>query len=220
MTEETQVAVVQPELTEKTHALVATAQGFVIDGPTANESAADFLKDCKRMEREVKDKVGPIVTKAHEAHKAAKKLENSLMEPIKEGRRIVGLKMGTYQREVEADRKMLEEQERARIAKEQEDEQVEFAQNLHEQGRYEEAEAVIAAPPMPVEVDLPDDTAKVKGTISRTTWHSEVIDARLVPRGYLIPDEKAIGAIVRARKGKIEIPGVKTWSTTNVTAKE
>ena len=72
---------------------------------------------------------------------------------------------------------------------------------------------------MPVEYQLPKDTAKVKGTISRETWHFEVTDASKIPLEFMTVDERAIGAMVRSRKGATNIPGVRVWSTTNVTAR-
>jgi regulator of protease activity HflC (stomatin/prohibitin superfamily) len=45
----------------------------------------------------------------------------------------------------------------------------------------------------------------------RRTVHFEIADEMLVPREYLIPDERKIGAAVRA--GVDPIPGVRVWTT-------
>jgi hypothetical protein len=45
----------------------------------------------------------------------------------------------------------------------------------------------------------------------RRTVHFEIVDETLVPREYLIPDERKIGAAARAGIGPI--PGVRVWTT-------
>jgi hypothetical protein len=60
---------------------------------------------------------------------------------------------------------------------------------------------ITAAGPMP----------KVAGLSSVPVYKFEVTDASLLPREYLMPDEKTIGAKVRGAKGNIQIPGVRVW---------
>jgi hypothetical protein len=61
-------------------------------------------------------------------------------------------------------------------------------------------------------IQAPD--TKAAGISTREDWDFEISDASLIPREYLIPDEKAIRAFVKATKGKKEIPGVKIISKT------
>ena len=44
---------------------------------------------------------------------------------------------------------------------------------------------------------------------SVVTWGYEITDPLAIPREYLIPDASKIGAVVRASKGTIKIPGVR-----------
>ena len=41
------------------------------------------------------------------------------------------------------------------------------------------------------------------------TWGFEIVNAGEIPREYMIPDETKIGAVIRASKGSIVIPGVR-----------
>lgn len=68
----------------------------------------------------------------------------------------------------------------------------------------ERAEAVVAPiiPPVP----------KAEGISTREVWRFTVVDFDAIPRQYLIPDEKQIGAIVRASKAKTNIPGIEVYS--------
>lgn len=60
-------------------------------------------------------------------------------------------------------------------------------------------------------VERPIEAPKAEGLGSRTSYKFRVVDDSQVPREYLVVDEKSIGAIVRARKGRITIPGVEIW---------
>jgi len=52
----------------------------------------------------------------------------------------------------------------------------------------------------------------VVGQHTRERWCVEIVDAALVPREFLIVDEKALNAVANATKGKLIIPGVKFYS--------
>ena len=56
---------------------------------------------------------------------------------------------------------------------------------------------------------------EVKGVATVEVWKYVVEDASILPREYLIPDQVAIGAMVRAKKGDTKIPGVRVYSETS-----
>jgi DNA-binding PadR family transcriptional regulator len=72
----------------------------------------------------------------------------------------------------------------------------------------QEAAAIQAEPVYIPPVILPKETPKVQGMSFRTIWKYRIDNESLIPRQYLIPDEKKIGAVIRANQGKISIPGV------------
>lgn len=49
----------------------------------------------------------------------------------------------------------------------------------------------------------------VKGVTTRTDWRFEVIDPSLVPREYLMIDEKALQAVATSRKNTAQVSGVR-----------
>jgi hypothetical protein len=53
---------------------------------------------------------------------------------------------------------------------------------------------------------------KQAGESVRAIWHARVVNAALVPREYLIPDEKSLEALAKARKALSTIPGVEFYS--------
>lgn len=56
------------------------------------------------------------------------------------------------------------------------------------------------------------ETPKVPGVSAREVWTYEVIDIALLPREYTMPDDKKLGAVVRAMKGDTNIPGLRAYS--------
>lgn len=64
------------------------------------------------------------------------------------------------------------------------------------------------APPPPAPAYVPPARRpKIDGAAIRTTWRCEVVTPALVPRQYLIPDEKALNALARAQGENFNVPG-------------
>ena len=59
----------------------------------------------------------------------------------------------------------------------------------------------------------------VVGQSSRTVWKARVVDAFLVPREYLMVNEKVLDQVANATKGKVPIPGVEFYSEQIMSAK-
>jgi hypothetical protein len=70
--------------------------------------------------------------------------------------------------------------------------------------RLAQAEMIVA--PV-VQVPVAKPTGSKLATV--VTWGFEIVNAGEIPREYMIPDESKIGAVIRASKGSIVIPGVR-----------
>lgn len=89
-----------------------------------------------------------------------------------------------------------------------------------EAARLREAEAKrAAAASMPTAPVVHFEQPKVAGVSSRQVWKFEIADAAQLPREYLIPDEKAIGAVVRALGERASIPGVRVYADTIISSR-
>lgn len=89
-----------------------------------------------------------------------------------------------------------------------------------EAARLREAEATrAAAASMPTAPVVHFEQPKVAGVSSRQVWKFEIVDAEQLPRKYTIPDEKAIGAVVRALGDKADIPGVRVYAETVISSR-
>src|SRR5207245_1084624 len=91
----------------------------------------------------------------------------------------------------------------------EDDARIEEAETLEKEGDDEAAAAVLSAPRIAPPVALPK--AKADGLAMVETWNFEIERAEIIPREYLKPDEKAIGAVVRGLKAGARIPGIRIW---------
>ncbi len=80
-------------------------------------------------------------------------------------------------------------------------------------GDREKAEALIVA----AEEFSPP---KVEGCAIGEVWKGKVEDASKIPREYLMPDEKTLKALTKAKKSDPKIPGWKSWTEPTVTITE
>lgn len=141
-----------------------------------------------------------------------------ISEPFKNNDLIIKQKRDVYIREQE---RIAAEEQRRR------DEQYRKEQAALDEARRKEQEKLnkkaekkgVEAPVLPPATVLPlPPKVEVKQTVHtdigrstvRKAMKFEVIDPKLVPAEYLMPDEKKIGAAVRA-KLVASIPGVKIW---------
>ena len=70
------------------------------------------------------------------------------------------------------------------------------------------------------EVKVKPSIPKMAGIKRRKNWKHRVVEADRIPRKFLMPDEVAIGAMVRGKKDKAkaeaECPGILVWSEDSV----
>lgn len=195
--------------------LCTQANALTVTDTESYGAAAAFQKDCKALEQSMLDFMDPLCETANKAHKATTTRRKELVGPVQKAMKTAGTLMGQYRAKCEQERQAeearLRDQEQRRI----DAEALGYAEALEEQGHAEAASDVLEHIPK-AEVVAESHAPKVAGTVTRTNWHFEIMDEGSVPREYCIPDVKAIGALVRARKGKIDIPGVRIYSETSV----
>ena len=218
-------AVALPEkVTAEAHEVVRVASAIVINDDITYAEAGEFQRSAKQMRQKIADFFAPLKKAAHETHKALTAAEKKEIDPIDTALQDVQRKMGAYQIECERQRREEEAILKAQAVEAAKQEALETAEYAEFMGNDTAAQAIratadsnaqLAAHTVSVEKYAP----KVDGQAARTNWKFEIVDASLLPREYLMPDERAIGAIVRARKGAVNIAGVRVFSDTKVTVK-
>jgi len=200
----------------------------VVDQPTY-EQASEHLIGIKGLRASIEETFGPIIAKAHAAHKEAVAQRKKVEAPLEEAECI--LKKGISGYLAEQERLRREEERRLREA-------VELQAAAELEQRIEEAErsgapvaeinAMIEQPlvvPAPV---APPRVQRVEGISMRETWRAEVVDkAALIRAAAVRPDlhallevnVPALNGMARALKSAMSIPGVRAVCETGVSVR-
>lgn len=213
----------QLDMNVNTEALAKRAQAVAITSSEERQRACEMLEGVIDLKAEIQNHYEPIREKAWETYQAVLKAKKEKLEPVLAVENALRAKIGQY--DLELKRKQLaDEEELRRHALEAERKKREQeAAEAREQGKEILATAIesapIVAPPIvvPRTVEAPTSTgAKVQ---PRVEYEFRITNPNLVPREYCVPDEKAIRAVVKARKGNIQIPGVEVYEVADVTVR-
>lgn len=197
--------------------------------------AVEDRAEIKRRRARIAELMNPICDAAYKTWKTAVAKRESLDAPFAEADKAYSRAQGAYDQEqarlrreaeeaTRRERERLEAVERARVAaeearlrKEEDDRRLAEAAEAEAAGDTEAAERILAAPvetpvvaPRPIFVPPPAVQApKAAGVSFRDNWDFEIVDAALIPREYLVPDETKLRGVVRALKHQTRIPGVR-----------
>jgi hypothetical protein len=185
------------------------------------------LMILKELEAEIKGTFDPVVDTTNKAHKAALAARKKHLDPVLEAKKYLSSQAGTYVAEQtrlreEAERKIREAQEaEERRLQDLADAQLKAAQEAEAAGEPEKAAEILAEdddtqelPADMAPVPLPPPPPVTTGLRTTITWKFRIINERLIPREYLIPDQQKIGAYGREHKKDAAIPGVEFYSET------
>ncbi|MDD5571929.1 MAG: hypothetical protein PHD97_12335 [Bacteroidales bacterium] len=198
--------------------LVSQAKAITIVNADTYLSAIDFLKTLKGMQKKAAETFDPIIKKAHGTWKEACNQKNMVVEPLEQAERLIKGKAIEY----DAEQKRIAAEAQAKIDAQKRKEQEELlakAKKAEEKGQIEKAENLMQQAqniPAPViEKEIP----KVSGISVSDIWDFEVADLKLVPREYLILDEKMVRGIAKSKKGKFVIPGIRFFPRPSMSAR-
>jgi hypothetical protein len=201
----------------------------IVDDATYRR-AKESLPLLKRAEDKVVDFFKDIKASASRAHRAICSKENEQLLPIKGARQRVSSLIYSYEQEQERLRREreLKAQEDERRRREETALAEAEAMSVHSPELAEQILEQELAAPAPI-VSLPSSRADVAGVSTRENWQfvfvggspgqkwKDLDDATrkrvmaLLPREYLIPDEAAIGKVVKALKSGTKIPGIQAY---------
>jgi len=190
--------------------MVQNAKAVIVNNQDDYQYAVEVLRGIKELKKKFDDRYMPIKIKTYEAYKLAMNNIKDYEVPLNEAERTIKSSMSIYvskkeaERQAEANRIRKEAEERARELLKKDLEEC----GLNKKEAKEEAAKIEVETP---EIKIEDET-KVSGISYRENWKFTIEDVSKIPREYMIPDEKKIGAIARAMKGNIEIPGIKIFS--------
>lgn len=190
----------------------------VIDQKTY-EFAGEHLRNLKSMQKQIKGELNPSIEKANAAHKELTGLRKRHLEPVQNAESSLKSKMAAWHAEQERIRREEERRLREEERKREEEKRLAEAEALEKQGKEEEAIAVIEQPVVTAPVVVKSTTPKVEGVSMRETWRFVVKKESLIPRQFLMVDEKKLGAHARSMKGAANVPGVEFYAENTVAAR-
>jgi len=180
--------------------------------------AGELLLVIKEIRKKIENTFKPIKQKMDAAKKEVLDQERLADAPLIEAEGIIKPLISAWCAEQEKIRQEEERRLREIARKEEEERQFQEALAAEAAGEKDVAEEIMAAPVQAAPVVVPKAVPKVSGIAIKKEWKFRIIDANKIPRQYLIPDEKAIGATVRGCGDKANIPGVEIYSVDNVSA--
>ena len=200
------------EVETKALSIVDQAKTVKVTNPETYTAAGQIWKAIKDMMKEVSDTFDPLIEAAHLSHKKALEKKAKFYQPLDLASRSVKKLMSDYDTEQERIRKAEEDRLQKIAQKQAEDRRLEEALAAEKAGRKEEAAAIIETPVTIAPVVIAKVTPKMEGgPVYRTIWKFRIMNAALIPREYLIPDEVKIGGVVRSLKAAVSIPGVEVY---------
>jgi hypothetical protein len=207
-----------PKVEAEAGALVLRARSILtVESRGDYEATVSVLRDLKTVYQRAMDFFEPMRKAADEAKKRVLEARAKITDPlaVEEGRlkRLGSIFLqADARRRNEQEAKLLAEQRRL-----EERSREKQAKALDKAGETEAAAGIRAQPIQvaPIIVEKP----KVEGSAERTVWKFEVIDASLIPREFMRPDEQAIGGYVRSARERASIPGVRVYSESSMAVK-
>lgn len=202
-----------PELSASAKRFLLQAQTLEVTTTQEYETAAEILKGLIAREKEVEAQKSVLWDPLAKLTKGVQALFNPPLKVLDQAKKLVVEKMGRYameQQNIQQEKQRIADQEaedarRKLLAK---------AEKAEEAGMPERAAVIEARADSVQAPTIQSETPIVAGLHLHKHWLFEVTNLGLVPREYLMADERLIRAEIAAQKGALRnIPGVRIWST-------
>lgn len=206
----------EQQLSQQVSDIEFQAESFIIETEADYTAAGEFGRLLKQKTAEVTVFFKPMKDSAHQAHKAVCDREKAMLNPLKNAEKIIKKTMSDYL--MEQERKRQEAEKAIRQAAEAEmQRKLAEAAKLESTGEQEKAEEAFEDAVVMDEAASYSIAAcakpKVSGVGASKDWEIVGVDADAVPVHFsgmeLRPvDQAAVMRLIRASKGRIEIPGI------------
>lgn len=200
---------------------IALAQRFSIVSNDGYIKAGEILKTVKGRYQEIETKRKEMTLPLDEAKRRVMDFFRQPLEQLSDAERQIKAAMLGFTQEQERIRR--EEEQRIQALAREEQERLdklamEKIAQAQKDGNLDEAEEILDAV---VQIAVPivqSEKPKMQGIKTVTRWRHKVIDEALIPREYLMPNEKMLAEIAIATKGTVKIPGIEFYSESMVTS--
>lgn len=207
----------EKELGKEVSAVEKLANSLVITNDIEYSMAGEYTKQVKNMRKKVTDYWEPMRISTYNAYKAVTDHKKQMVDPLDRAERILKGKISGYIAMKEKERRAREEEARRQA-------QAEIERKLREAAEADKNEKAAEAESAMAQAEVIEhiaqniyvpkqETPKVSGISKSVTWKITNIDPTKVPVNFggveIRPvDERAVMALIKASKGKIQIPGI------------
>lgn len=200
-------------------ALVNETGAIAVTNNAQYTFAGDFLKKIKGAYNEIEDERKKITKPLDDTKKAIMDFFNRPLKVLADAEQKLKYGMLTFVNEEEKKRLAMQAklQEEARALEAKEKAKLEAkALKKEAKGDTETADALRAqaqAVQAPVPV-LQSNVTAVGGVSTKKLWRYRITNMALIPREYMIVNEKMLGALATATKGAVPVAGVEFYQET------
>ena len=188
--------------------VLARAREFAVTDQISYEAADAIIAEIRIKVKDREVELAPAKESATKAWKAMVALWKKFVDDPLEACKMLDRKRYQWKKAEEERRAREVEELRRAEERRQAEEKLKLAERMEAAGMKEQAEAVLDAPMAPVDVPEPVKVDKPKGQAHIECWTARVVNAKLVPPEYTIPDMVSLNKLAKLMKGKASVPGV------------
>jgi hypothetical protein len=208
----------------ETKELAESYTGYKVENADHAEQGAADSKEIKKRLKALEDMRKSLTRPLDESKSRIMDFFRKPEEQLKAAVALIDRALLTYDTECrriqEEERQRAEEAEAARIAaeaKELEAKAVAALASGNERKAERLVEKMMNVEAQPVAVRMAE--IKHVGVSVKTYWRAHIVDVDLIPRAFMVPDEKKLAAMATATKGPSTIPGVEFREERGVAAR-
>ena len=204
------------------------AEALVVNNDEDFKNASDLARSVKTMQKKVTEYWEPMRTSTKKAYDDVLAHKKEMLDPLKSAEDILKCKIAEYTERLQEEQKAREE-ELKRLAQEESDRKLAEAIECQKNGDSAGYDAAMAEAEVMDGMAVRDITVatakpKAEGVSMSKTWKIVAIDEKMVPTNFfgavIRPvDQSAVMALIKASKGKIQIPGIVYEETVSVSVR-
>jgi len=209
------------QLVTQTEQDLAIAESFSISSNDGYAQAGEILKTIKGRYRDIENKRKDMTLPLDETKKRIMDFFRQPLERLASAERLIKGAMLSFTQEQERIRRLEEARirELARLEQERRDRELEQRISQAQQdGDTAKAETLLATA---TEIATPvvlSQKPRVEGVKTMTRWKFRIVNEALIPREYLMPNERLLADTATKTKGSLEVPGVEFYPEQTIAA--
>jgi hypothetical protein len=200
------------EIKEITVSVESRMTALVVTDQASLKVAVDLGREVKKSAKEIEEKVDKILKPLNVARNALLEEKLVSLAPFEAWEKKIKQVCTTFMDAEEkkaADKRRKDETEAQRIADEA---RLKHATEVEATQGREAATTLLEQPVAPMPIPKAPEPPKAAGASFTTRWKHEVVNVALIPREFLVVDDRALAAYATAMKEKAAVPGVRFFS--------